>query len=158
GLGLLGQLAVQIAHAAGCRVFGVDLSPERVAMAKRLGADDACVRDGAESLGLAFTKGVGFDTILLTAEAKTNDPIELAAAIARDRAHVVAVGAFDLQLPRKPYFGKELHVQVSRSYGPGRYDPEYELHGRDYPIGYVRWTQQRNLDAFVQLLHDGRLD
>src|SRR5690606_27958734 len=82
----------------------------------------------------------------------------LAAAIARDRAHVIAVGAFDLQLPRKPYFAKELHVQVSRSYGPGRYDPEYELHGRDYPIGYVRWTEQRNLDAFVQLLASRRID
>ncbi len=158
GLGLLGQLAVQIAHAAGCRVFGVDLSAERVALARRLGADDACTRDDAEARGMAFTRGAGFDVVLLTAEARTNDPVELAAAIARDRAHVIAVGAFDLQLPRKPYFGKELHVQVSRSYGPGRYDPEYELHGRDYPIGYVRWTEQRNLEAFVDLLDAGRLD
>jgi predicted dehydrogenase/threonine dehydrogenase-like Zn-dependent dehydrogenase len=158
GLGLLGQLAVQIAHAAGCRVFGVDLSAERVALARRLGAADACTRDAAEARGMAFTRGAGFDVVLLTAEARTNDPVELAAAIARDRAHVIAVGAFDLQLPRKPYFGKELHVQVSRSYGPGRYDPAYELHGRDYPIGYVRWTEQRNLEAFVDLLDAGRLD
>lgn len=158
GLGLLGQLAVQIANAAGCRVFGVDLSPARVELARRLGAEDACMRDEAEARGLAFTRDAGFDVVLLTAEATTNDPVELAAVIARDRAHVIAVGAFDLQLPRKAYFGKELRVQVSRSYGPGRYDPEYELHGRDYPIGYVRWTEQRNLDAFVQLLASRRLD
>lgn len=158
GLGLLGQLAVQIANAAGCRVFGVDLSPDRVALARKLGAEDACTRDEAEARGMTFTTGAGFDVLLLTADAKSNDPIELAAAIARDRARVIAVGAFDLQLPRKSYFAKELHVQVSRSYGPGRYDPEYELHGRDYPIGYVRWTEQRNLDAFVQLLYQGRLN
>lgn len=158
GLGLLGQLAVQIANAAGCRVFGVDLSEERVALARRMGAADACTRDQAEARGMAFTRGAGFDVVLLAADARTNDPVELAATLARDRAHVIAVGAFDLQLPRKQYFGKELHVQVSRSYGPGRYDPEYELHGRDYPIGYVRWTEQRNLEAFVDLLDAGRLD
>jgi predicted dehydrogenase/threonine dehydrogenase-like Zn-dependent dehydrogenase len=158
GLGLLGQLAVQIANAAGCRVFGVDLSQERVDLARQLGAEDACVRADAEARAKAFTQGAGFDVVLLTADASSNDPIELAGAIARDRAHVIAVGAFDLQLPRKTYFAKELFVQVSRSYGPGRYDPEYELHGRDYPIGYVRWTEQRNLESFVQLLSSGRLN
>ncbi len=158
GLGLLGQLAVQIASAAGCRVFGVDLSQERADLARRMGAEDACLRADAESRARAFTQGAGFDVVLLTADASSNDPIELAGTIARDRGHVIAVGAFDLQLPRKAYFAKELHVQVSRSYGPGRYDPDYELHGRDYPIGYVRWTEQRNLEAFVQLLSSGRID
>jgi predicted dehydrogenase len=155
GLGLLGQLSVQIARAAGCRVFGVDLDPGRVALARQLGADAAAVRDQAEAEGMAFSAGMGFDVVLLTADTRSNDPVELAAALARDRAQVIAVGAFDLSLPRKPFFAKELQFQVSRSYGPGRYDPNYELHGRDYPAGFVRWTEQRNLDAFVHLLDSG---
>jgi len=155
GLGLLGQLAVQIARAAGCRVFGVDLDPARVALALELGADHAVLRPDAEAAGLAFSAGQGFDVVLLAADAKSNDPIELGAALARDRAQIVAVGAFDLSLSRKAFFTKELTFQVSRSYGPGRYDPSYELHGADYPIGYVRWTEERNLEAFVHLLASG---
>jgi predicted dehydrogenase/threonine dehydrogenase-like Zn-dependent dehydrogenase len=158
GLGLLGQLAVQIARAAGCRVFGVDLDPARVALAESQGADRAVLREAAEAEGQAFSEGRGFDVVLLAADAKSNDPVELAAALARDRARVVAIGAFDLTLPRKGYFAKELHFQVSRSYGPGRYDPAYELHGVDYPIGYVRWTEERNLEAFVHLLSTGAID
>jgi predicted dehydrogenase/threonine dehydrogenase-like Zn-dependent dehydrogenase len=157
GLGLLGQLTVQMARAAGCRVFGVDLDPDRVALARELGADAAALRANAEAEGLAFSGSLGFDAVLLTADARSNDPVELAATLARDRAHVVAVGAFDLTLSRKAFFTKELHFQVSRSYGPGRYDPEYELHGHDYPAGFVRWTEQRNLDAVVQLLDSGAL-
>jgi predicted dehydrogenase len=157
GLGLLGQLAVQIAHAAGCRVFGVDLDPSRVALAQKHGADVACVRAEAADRGSAFTAGAGFDVVLIAADTNTNDPVLLAAELARDRAHVIALGAFDLSLPRKRFFAKELHFQVSRSYGPGRYDPAYELHGRDYPIGYVRWTEQRNLVAFVELVAARRL-
>jgi predicted dehydrogenase len=155
GLGLLGQLSVQIARAAGCRVFGVDLSPERVALAREMGADVAVVRDGAEAQAMAFSGGVGCDVVLITADATSNDPIELAGAIARDRAQVVAVGAVGLSMPRKVFFAKELNFQISRSYGPGRYDPQYEMHGRDYPIGFVRWTEQRNLQAFVELLASG---
>ena len=158
GLGLLGQLSVQIAKAAGCRVFGVDLDAQRVALARSLGADHAVVRDAAEGEGQAFSEGQGFDVVLLTADTRSNDPVELAAAVARDRAQVVAVGAFDLSLPRKGFFAKELHFQVSRSYGPGRYDPTYELHGADYPIGYVRWTEERNLEAFVHLLASGAVN
>jgi predicted dehydrogenase/threonine dehydrogenase-like Zn-dependent dehydrogenase len=158
GLGLLGQLSVQIAKAAGCRVFGVDLDPKRVALATSLGADHAVLRDGAEGEGQAFSEGQGFDVVLLTADTKSNDPVELAAALARDRGQVIAVGAFDLSLPRKGFFAKELHFQVSRSYGPGRYDPNYELHGADYPIGYVRWTEERNLEAFVHLLASGAVN
>jgi predicted dehydrogenase len=157
GLGLLGQLAVQIAHAAGCRVFGVDLDPSRVRLALDHGADAACIRSEAVERGNAFSGGAGFDVVLIAADTTTNDPVTLAAALARDRAHVIALGAFDLSLPRKEFFAKELHFQVSRSYGPGRYDPAYELHGRDYPIGYVRWTEQRNLAAFVELLAARRL-
>ncbi len=157
GLGLIGQLAAQIATAAGCRVFGVDLSPERLALARELGIEEAALRPDAEARGSAFTGGVGFDAVLIAADATSRDPIELAGALARDRAEVVALGAVDLSLPRKVFFAKELGFRVSRSYGPGRYDPEYELHGRDYPIGYVRWTEQRNLGAVVDLIAAGRL-
>jgi predicted dehydrogenase len=157
GLGLIGQLAAQIATAAGCRVFGVDLSPARLALARELGIGEAVLREEAEARGSAFTGGAGFDAVLIAADATSRDPIELAGALARDRAEVVALGAVDLTLPRKVFFAKELGFRVSRSYGPGRYDPEYELHGRDYPIGYVRWTEQRNLGAFVDLLASGRV-
>lgn len=157
GLGLLGQLTVQIAHAAGCRVFGIDLDPARVALALQHGADDACLRADATDRGSAFTHGVGFDVVIVAADAQSSDPVVLAAELARDRAHVIALGAFDLSIPRKAFFAKELHFQVSRSYGPGRYDPQYEVHGRDYPIGYVRWTEQRNLAAFVDLVATRRL-
>ena len=157
GLGLLGQLTVMIAHAAGCRVFGIDLDPTRVALAMQNGATDACLRPEASARGSAFTGGVGFDIVIVAADAQSNDPVQLAAELARDRAHVIALGAFDLSLSRPAFFAKELHFQVSRSYGPGRYDPQYEVHGRDYPIGYVRWTEQRNLAAFVELVGARRL-
>lgn len=154
GLGLLGQLTIQIARAAGCQVFGVDLSPSRVELARQFGVT-AAVRADAEAAGRAFSEGQMFDSVLVTADTSSSDPAELAAELARDRARVIAVGAFDLRLPRKPYFQKELLFQVSRSYGPGRYDPQYELHGHDYPAGFVRWTLQRNLAAFVHLLATG---
>ncbi len=157
GLGLLGQLTIQIARAAGCQVFGVDLSAERVELARRFGVA-AAVRAEAEAAGSSFSDGMLFDSVLVTADTSSSDPGELAAALARDRAHVIAVGAFDLRLPRKPYFQKELTFQVSRSYGPGRYDPQYELHGHDYPAGFVRWTLQRNLASFVHLLATGAVE
>jgi threonine dehydrogenase-like Zn-dependent dehydrogenase len=157
GLGLLGLLTVGIARAAGCQVFGVDLDPQRVALAESQGAK-AVIRSEAETAGAAFSHGRGFDAVLVCADARSNDPIELAGALARDRGRVVAVGAFGLDIPRKAYFEKEIHFQVSRSYGPGRYDPAYEEGGQDYPIGYVRWTEGRNLEAIVDLLASGALD
>jgi predicted dehydrogenase len=157
GLGLLGLLAVGIARAAGCRVFGVDLSPERVALARQMGCE-AVLRPAAEQAGQAFSSGQGFDVVLVCADARSNDPVELAGLLARDRGRVIAVGAFGLNIPRKLYFEKEIHFQVSRSYGPGRYDPAYEEGGRDYPAGYVRWTEGRNLESFVGLLAGGLLD
>jgi predicted dehydrogenase len=158
GLGLLGLLTVGIAKAAGCRVFGIDIDPARVALARQMGADAAVKRPEAEESGRSFTEGHGFDTVLICADTKSNDPIELAGALARDRGQVVAVGAVGLEIPRKIYYEKELHVQISRSYGPGRYDAAYEEQGHDYPYGYVRWTEGRNLAAFVELLASGRLD
>lgn len=157
GLGLLGLLSVGIARAAGCQVFGVDLAPERVALAEQMGAK-AVLRAGAEAAGRVFSQGRGFDTVLICADARSNDPIELAAVLARDRAYVISVGAVGLNIPRTAYFNKELHFLVSRSYGPGRYDLNYEERGQDYPMGFVRWTEGRNLAAFVDLLAEGKLD
>jgi predicted dehydrogenase/threonine dehydrogenase-like Zn-dependent dehydrogenase len=157
GLGLLGLLAVSIAQAAGCLGFGVDLDPARVALAEQMGAA-AVLRPQAEEAAQAFTRGCGLDTILICADTPSADPVELAGVIARDRAHVVAVGAVGLSLPRKVYYEKELSFINSRSYGPGRYDPAYEEHGHDYPPGYVRWTEGRNLEAFVDLLASHRID
>ena len=157
GLGLLGLLAAGIARAAGCSVFGIDLAPERVALARKMGAT-AVLRGEAESAGRAFSQGHGFDTLLICADSRSNDPIELAAVLARDKAYVISVGAVGLNVPRTAYFTKELHFMVSRSYGPGRYDLNYEERGQDYPEGYVRWTEGRNLAAFVELLASDKLD
>jgi predicted dehydrogenase/threonine dehydrogenase-like Zn-dependent dehydrogenase len=157
GLGLLGQLAVLIAHAAGCQVFGVDLDTTRVSLANQLGAT-AVLRPQALEAAQAFTHGLGLDNILICADTASDDPVELSGEIARDRGHVVAIGAVGLTLPRKVYYTKELLFINSRSYGPGRYDPTYEEAGQDYPIGYVRWTEGRNLEAFVRLLAEGQLD
>ena len=157
GLGLLGLLAIQIARAAGCQVFGVDIDPDRVALAQQLGAK-AVIRELAQEAGLAFSQGRGFDAVLICADTRSDDPVQLAAALSRDRGTVVAVGAVGMQLPRKPYYEKEIHFLVSRSYGPGRYDPTYEEQGQDYPFAYVRWTEGRNLEAILGLMTAGRLD
>ncbi len=157
GLGLLGLLTVGIARAAGCKVFGVDLDERRVHLAEQMGAV-AVLRPDAVAAGQGFTQGQGFDAVLICADTASQDPVQLAAQLARDRGYVVAVGAVGLDLPRKPYYEKELHFLVSRSYGPGRYDPLYEEKGVDYPIGYVRWSEGRNLGAIVDLLASGQLD
>src|SRR6266849_4991394 len=159
GLGLLGQLTVQILKAAGCWVMGMDIDPGRVDLAQRLGADaagdsstaflDACMQQSG---------GRGADAILITAQTTSSDPVNLAAEVARDRAVIVAVGTVGMALERRPFYEKELDFRVSRSYGPGRYDAAYEQKGVDYPIGYVRWTETRNMEAFVKLLADGKVD
>ena len=157
GLGLLGLLTIQLASAAGCRVWGVDTNPERVALAKQFGAA-ACSRHEAEDSAQSFTLNRGFDSVIICADTASNDPVTLAGAIARDRARIVATGAVGLTFPRKIYFEKELSFINSRSYGPGRYDPNYEENGRDYPLGYVRWTEGRNFQAIVALLESGKLN
>jgi predicted dehydrogenase/threonine dehydrogenase-like Zn-dependent dehydrogenase len=156
GMGLLGLLTGQIAAAAGCRVLGIDIDPKRIALASSLGLE-ACLRDQAEDSSQSFTVNRGFDVILICADTPSNDPVELAGAIARDRARVVATGAVGLTFPRKVYYEKELSFINSRSYGPGRYDASYEENGQDYPIGYVRWTEGRNFEAIVELLANGKL-
>jgi predicted dehydrogenase/threonine dehydrogenase-like Zn-dependent dehydrogenase len=157
GLGLLGQLAVLIARAAGCHAFGVDLDANRVSLACQLGGT-AVLRPQAMEASQAFTHGLGLDNILICADTPSDDPVELAGEIARDRGHVVAIGAVGLTIPRKVYYIKELSFINSRSYGPGRYDPAYEEAGQDYPIGYIRWSEGRNLEAFVKMLAEAQVD
>ena len=156
GLGLLGLLTIQLASAAGCNVLGIDLDPQRVLLASSLNVE-AVTRPQAESAAQAFAQNRGFDSIIICADTSSNDPVELAGVIARDRAKVVATGAVGLNIPRKIYYEKEISFINSRSYGPGRYDTNYEENGQDYPIGYVRWTEGRNFQAVVDLLSSRKL-
>jgi predicted dehydrogenase/threonine dehydrogenase-like Zn-dependent dehydrogenase len=159
GLGLLGQITVQLLKAAGCRIFGMDLLRQRADLAVGSGAE--AVSTSAPEFGhLCFQKsnGRGVDSVLITAETRSSEPVNLAAELARDRAIVVAVGTVGMDLQRKLYYEKELDFRISRSYGPGRYDAAYEQKGRDYPIGQVRWTETRNLEAFLQFIADGKLN
>jgi polar amino acid transport system substrate-binding protein len=157
GLGLVGQLTVQLLKAAGCRVFGIDVASDKVQLALAIGADEACLRADADLVDRVrrFTQGRGADAILVAAAASTSDPIQLAPSLARDRAVVVAVGMVGMDVPRNAYYEKELQLRLSRSYGPGRYDRTYEEDGIDYPLGYVRWTEQRNMEAFLDLVASG---
>ncbi len=163
GLGLIGQLLVQILHGAGVHVVGIDVSEDRCRLAMENGVA-AAVAGGTEALGeligpmAALTEGAGADHVFLAASTDSRDPLFLAAELARDRARIVDVGKCNLDLPWGEYYEKELDVRFSRSYGPGRYDPVYEEQGIDYPIGYVRWTERRNMRAFLDLLASGRMD
>jgi polar amino acid transport system substrate-binding protein len=159
GLGLIGQLTVQLLKANGCRVFGVDPDEQRIELARRLGADGGCAPDDrAEEKVLNWSRGRGADAVLITAATSSNQPVEMAGQISRLKGRVVAVGLVGLDVPRELYYHKELSLQVSMSYGPGRYDPEYEERGHDYPFAYVRWTEGRNLEAFLDLIAEKRID
>ena len=159
GLGLVGLLAVQILKANGCRVFGIDVDPGNVRLAKEIGADDACERSADVNTRVnGFSDGFGADAVIIAAATRSSDPLSLAGEIARDRSRVVMIGATGMNIPRPPYYSKELEFKLSRSYGPGRYDREYEENGRDYPIGYVRWTENRNMKEFVRLLKDKKVN
>lgn len=159
GLGLIGQLTVQLLKANGCRVFGIDPDGQKTKLARELGADDACApEDDAQRRVLEWSRGRGADGVLITAATPTNEPITLAGEISRLKGRVVAVGLVGLDVPRDIYYHKELTLNVSMSYGPGRYDPEYEERGHDYPFAYVRWTEGRNLEAFLDLAADGRVN
>ncbi|MFE4621623.1 bi-domain-containing oxidoreductase [Streptomyces mirabilis] len=160
GLGLIGQLVVQLLTAAGVRVVGADPDPARCELAERLGAA-ACgdpASAAVENAVAELTDGHGVDQVYLAAGGGSNQPVELAAKLARDRGRVVDIGKCRLDLPWNAYYEKELDVRFSRSYGPGRYDPSYELEARDYPIGYVRWTERRNLACFLDLVARGKVD
>ncbi len=163
GLGLIGQLLVQILRSAGVHVVGIDPSESRRAMAAASGAAAVAGAgdDGTSALRRALgdlTDGDGVDHVFLAASTDDRGPLFTAAELARDRARIVDVGKCNLDLPWDKYYEKELDVRFSRSYGPGRYDPLYEEGGIDYPIGYVRWTERRNMKAFLDLLADGRVD
>jgi predicted dehydrogenase len=157
GLGLVGQLTVQIAKAAGAKVLAVDINPLRVELARSLGADVAVVRAEAEAAAESWSDGYGADVLLLTAATQSNDPVSLAAAIAREKGRIVVVGDVGLTVPRDPFYAKELDLRFSRSSGPGRYDVTYEEEGLDYPYGYVRWTERRNMAAFLELVAAGQV-
>lgn len=157
GLGLLGCLTSQIVKASGCDVTGMDIDPHRVEFAKGIEIN-AYTNDNVAQNYISFTRGRGFDAVLICADTPTDDTVHLAGVIARDRAYVISLGVVGLNLPRKLYYEKELHFQVSRSSGPGRYDNNYEEEGQDYPIGYVRWTEGRNLEAFIDLLAGKRIN
>ena len=161
GLGLLGQITAQILRANGCQVFGVDTSESMVELAAKHSCHAARTRPdaGLEPAFAAFTGGRGFDSVIITAATQSTDPIELATAILRQKGAIVIVGAVPMNIPREPYFyKKELELKISCSYGPGRYDTTYEEQGHDYPYSYVRWTENRNMEAFVKLLENRSLD
>jgi predicted dehydrogenase/threonine dehydrogenase-like Zn-dependent dehydrogenase len=158
GLGLLGQLAVQILRAASCTVIGLDLMQERAALAVSVGATAATTsEDEFSDLCFRHSNGHGADSVLIAAETSSSVPVNLAAQVARDRGIVVAVGAVGMEIERRRYYEKELDFRVSRSYGPGRYDLSFEQKGIDYPIGHVRWTETRNMEAFLQLLETDKV-
>jgi predicted dehydrogenase/threonine dehydrogenase-like Zn-dependent dehydrogenase len=158
GLGLVGQLTGQILRAAGCHVVGVDLDESLIEKARQLHSVDAAYRrDALDRVGIP-PQAARCDAVIITAAARSSDPIELAASLLRDRGRVVVVGDTHVEVPRAPYYEREIEIRFSRSYGPGRYDREYEERGLDYPIGYVRWTEQRNMAAFLDLVARGRID
>lgn len=157
GLGLLGLLTARLVEANGCQVTGIEPSIQRMEFARKAGIQ-AFQRDDIISATASLTQNRGFDAVLICAATSSSDTVELAGEIVRDRGRVISLGVVGLDIPRKPYYEKEIHFQVSRSSGPGRYDPVYEETGVDYPLGYVRWTEGRNLQAFVQLLHAKKIE
>jgi len=160
GLGLVGLLAVQLLRAAGCEVLGIDLDPSRVELARSFGAEAVDLSRGRDPVKVAerFSQGSGVDGVLIAASTPSSDPVRQAATICRMRGRIVLVGITGLELSREDFYEKELTFQVSCSYGPGRYDPAYEDRGHDYPLGFVRWTEQRNFEAVLGLLAGGAVD
>lgn len=160
GAGLIGLLTIQLLHAQGCRVMAVDLDDSRLALARQFGAQVCNPGNGEDPIaaGVAFSNGNGVDAVIITASTKSSDPVQQAAQMSRKRGRIVLVGVTGLDLNRADFYKKELTFQVSCSYGPGRYDPEYEEKGHDYPIAHVRWTEQRNFEAVLELMAAGKID
>lgn len=159
GLGLLGQLTCKLLSASGCRIVGLDIDERKLGVAQRGGIDWALLADDAAiSRVLSLTSGKGVDSAIIAAATDSAAPVETAGRICRDKGTVVAVGSVRLDVPRKIFYDKELELKLSRSYGPGRYDYSYEEAGMDYPYGYVRWTENRNMESFLQLISTGRID
>jgi len=160
GLGLLGQILIQIIQANGCRAFGFDISKRKCDLAIKNGAyfAETVTKTNFEGEIGSLTNGFGCDSVIITTGTSSNDPIILAGKIARDKAKIVDIGITKMDLDWDLYYHKELDFRFSRSYGPGRYDPTYEENGVDYPIGYVRWTEQRNMISILQLIKDGKIN
>ena len=160
GLGLIGLVTVQLLRSHGCRVLGLDFDPEKLALARKFGAETVNLAAGEDPVkaAQAYSRGRGVDGVIITAATKSNEPMHQAALMCRKRGRIVLVGVTGLELSRADFFEKEITFQVSCSYGPGRYDPNYEEKGNDYPVGFVRWTEQRNFEAILDMMSDGRLD
>ncbi len=156
GLGLIGLLTVQLLKANGCRVLGFDPNATRTDLARQLGADIA-VSDGLAAAVAEFTAGHGADAVVVTASSKSSEPVNIAAEISRLKGRIVVVGMVGMTIDREPFYRRELELKLSMSYGPGRYDPLYEQAGHDYPLSYVRWTEQRNMEAFLALVAEGKV-
>lgn len=159
GLGLIGLITVQLLRANGCRVLGIDFDSSKTALARQFGAATVDLGNGEDPLAIAeaFSRGRGVDGVLITAATQSNDPVTQAARMSRKRGRIILVGVAGLELNRSDFYEKELTFQVSCSYGPGRYDPSYEQQGNDYPLGFVRWTEQRNFEAVLDLMASGAL-
>jgi len=160
GVGLIGLLTVQLLRAHGCRVLAIDFDEAKLELARQFGAQTCNPGRGEDPVaaGMAFSRGAGVDGVIITASTKTSDPVVQAARMSRKRGRIILVGVTGLELNRADFYEKELSFQVSCSYGPGRYDPEYEEKGQDYPIGFVRWTEQRNFEAVLDMMASGQLD
>ncbi|SDK74233.1 Predicted dehydrogenase [Franzmannia pantelleriensis] len=160
GVGLIGLLTVQLLRAHGCRVLAIDFDAAKLALAEQFGAETCNPAQGEDPVaaGLAFSRGNGVDGVIITASTKSNDPVTQAARMSRQRGRIILVGVTGLELNRADFYEKELSFQVSCSYGPGRYDPSYEEQGHDYPLGFVRWTEQRNFEAVLDMLASGQLN
>ena len=160
GLGLVGLMSVQLLRANGCRVLGIDFDKDKLEMAMEFGAEAVNLSAGQDPIQVAnlYSRGRGVDAVLVTAATKSSEPIHQAAQMCRKRGRIVLVGVTGLELSRDDFFKKELTFQVSASYGPGRYDPNYEEKGQDYPVGFVRWTEQRNFEAVLDMMAAGSLD
>jgi predicted dehydrogenase/threonine dehydrogenase-like Zn-dependent dehydrogenase len=160
GLGLIGLLTVQMLRAQGCRVLGIDFDDTRLALARQFGAETVNPGKGQDVLTVAaaFSRGNGVDAVIITASSESDEPMHQAAQMCRQRGRIVLVGVVGLHLSRADFYEKELTFQVSCSYGPGRYDPAYEEQGQDYPIGFVRWTEQRNFETVLDMMASGALN
>lgn len=160
GAGLIGLLTVQLLRAQGCRVLAIDFDESKLKLARQFGAQTCNPGAGEDPVAasMAFSRGQGVDGVIITASTASSEPVTQAARMCRKRGRIVLVGVTGLELNRADFYEKELSFQVSCSYGPGRYDPNYEDKGQDYPVGFVRWTEQRNFEAVVDMLASGQLD
>jgi len=160
GVGLIGLLTVQLLRANGCRVLAIDFDESKLSLAKQFGAEVCNPAKGENpvDIGRSFSRGRGVDAVIITASTQSSDPVTQAAKMSRKRGRIVLVGVTGLELNRADFYEKELTFQVSCSYGPGRYDPDYEEKGQDYPVGFVRWTEQRNFEAVLDMMATNRLD